>query len=102
MIMNDPVRRRMWLTESEEGRQRMIDRYRTDLQNARIDGEFSTIPFEFTIEKTSYGGEEGTVSVLEKFQTGTYIESKRYNYSLRKHDDIWMIVDYTVLNLGTE
>lgn len=102
MIVNDPGRKRLWLTESEEGRRRILDRYRLDLQNAVIDGEFSTIPLEFTIERTSYGGEEGTVSVLEKFQTGTYIESKRYTYHLRKRDNIWMIVNYTVLNLGTE
>lgn len=102
MIMNDAGRRRLWLAESEEGRQRMLDRYRLDLQNAAIDGDFSTIPLEFTIERTSYGREEGNVTVLEKFRTGTYIESKRYTYHLRKRDDVWMIVDYTVLNLGTE
>jgi hypothetical protein len=102
MIMNDAGRKRIWLAESEEGRQRMIDRYRVDLQSATIDGEFSTIPLEFTIERTSYGQEEGTVTVLEKFRTGTYIEIKRYTYNLRKRDDVWMIVDYTVLNLGTE
>ncbi len=102
MIMNDAGRRRLWLAESEEGRQRMLNRYRLDLQNAAIDGDFSTIPLEFTIERTSYGREEGTVTVLEKFQTGTYIEAKRYTYHLRKRDDIWTIVDYTVLNLGTE
>ncbi len=102
MIMNDAGRRRLWLAESEEGRQRMLNRYRLDLQNAAIDGDFSTIPLEFTIERTSYGREEGTVTVLEKFQTGTYIEAKRYTYHLRKRDDIWTIVDYTVFNLGTE
>jgi hypothetical protein len=102
MIMNDAGRKRIWLSESEEGRQKMIDRYRMELQNATIDGDISTIPLAFTIERTNYGGEEGTVSVLEKFQMGNYIESKRYTYHLRKRDDIWMIVDYTVLNLGTE
>ncbi len=102
MIMNDAGRRRLWNAESEEGRVRMLDRYRFDLQNATIDGEFSTIPLNYTIERTSYGREEGTVSVLEQFKTGTYIENKRYTYHLRRRDDVWMIVDYTVLNLGTE
>jgi hypothetical protein len=102
MIMNDAGRKRIWLAESEEGRQRMLARYRLDLQNANIDGEFSTIPLEFDIERTSYGGEEGTVTVLEKFKTGNYIENKRYTYHLLRRDDVWMIVDYTVLNLGTE
>ncbi len=102
MIINDAGRRRIWLVESEEGRKRMLDRYRIDLQNATTDGDFSTIPLEFRIERTSYGQEEGTVTVLEKFKTGTYIERKRYTYHLRKRDDIWTVVDYTVLNLGTE
>jgi hypothetical protein len=42
------------------------------------------------------------VSALEKFKTGSYIERKRYTYYMRLRDDVWTIVDYTVLNLGTE
>jgi hypothetical protein len=102
MISRDSARRRQWLAESEEGRQRMLDRYRRDLQSAVIDGDIATIPTEFTIERTSYGPEEGTVTVLEKFRVGTYTERKRYTYYLRRRDDIWTVIDYTVLNLGTE
>ncbi|QQO08301.1 hypothetical protein [Breznakiella homolactica] len=102
MVMRDGVRRRQWLAESEEGRQRMLARYRAELQSAVVDGDISTIPIEYAIERTTYGAEEGTVTVLEKFRVGTYTERKRYTYFLRRKDDIWTVVDYTVLNLGTE
>ena len=102
MISRDSYRRRQWLAESEEGRQRMIDRYRMDLQTAVIDGDIATIPRNFIIERTNYNAEEGTVTVLEYFSIGTYTERKRYTYYLRRRDEIWAIVDYTVVNLGTE
>ncbi|GHV82057.1 hypothetical protein AGMMS49991_06150 [Spirochaetia bacterium] len=100
MIKRDGARSRQWLAEPEEGRRRMIARYRTELQ--RSDGELSTIPKEFTIERTTYAAEEGTVIVLEKFQVGSYTERKRYTYTLRRKDGIWTIVNYVVVNLGTE
>jgi hypothetical protein len=80
----------------------MEARYRTELETAVVDGDIATIPMEFQIERTTYGASEGTVSVLEKFKTGNYIERKRYTYYLQLRDDVWTIVDYTVLNLGTE
>jgi hypothetical protein len=102
MLSRDSIRRRQWIAESEEGRQRMLDRYRRDLQSAVIDGDISTIPKNFIIERTTYGVEEGTVTVLEYFQVGQYTERKRYTYYLRRSDNIWTIVDYVVVNLGTE
>ncbi|MDR3276614.1 MAG: hypothetical protein LBT11_05325 [Treponema sp.] len=102
LISRDPVRSRQWLAESEEGRQRMIERYRTDLQNALVDGDIASIPMNFEIERTVYNTGEGTVSVLERFKTGDYVERKRYTYYLRRKDDVWTITDYTVVNLGTE
>jgi hypothetical protein len=102
MLSRDGSRRRQWLAESEEGRRRMTARYRTELQSAVIDGDIAVIPTEFQIERTAYGAEEGTVVALEKFRGGSYTEKKRYTYTLRRKDDIWTIVDYTVVNLGTE
>ncbi len=102
MISRDPVRKRSWLAESEEGRLRMLDQYRADLKSAVIDQDIATIPVEFTIERTSYGPSEGTVIVLEKFRLTTYTERKQYTYYLRRKDGIWMVVDYSVVNLGTE
>ena len=102
MLNRDSYRKRQWAAESEEGRQMMIDRYRTELQSAVIDGDISTIPLDFTIERTVYNADEGTVSVLEYFKAGNYTEKKRYTYYLKREDGIWNIVDYTVINLGTE
>ncbi|MDR1566179.1 MAG: hypothetical protein LBS48_02715 [Treponema sp.] len=102
MLSRDSYRRRQWLSESEEGRQRMIARYRNELQGAVTDGDIATIPREFTIERTQYNAEEGSVTVLEYFKAGTYTEKKRYTYYLRRKDDIWVIADYSVVNLGTE
>ncbi|MFP3043179.1 hypothetical protein LQZ19_15295 [Treponema primitia] len=102
MLIRNAPRQRQWLAESEEGRRRMLARYRSELESEVTDGDIATIPMEFQIERTTYSAEEGTVSVLEKFKTGNYIERKRYTYYLRQKDDVWTIVDYTVLNLGTE
>ena len=102
MISRDSYRRRQWLAESEEGRQRMMDRYRLDLQSEIIDGDISTIPINFIIERTAYNADEGTVTVLEYFRVGSYTERKRYTYYLQRRDGVWTIVDYMVVNLGTE
>jgi hypothetical protein len=102
MIVRNAQRQRQWAAESEEGRRRMLARYRSELEAEVTDGDIATIPMEFQIERTTYGASEGSVSVLEKFRTGSYIERKRYTYYLQLRDDVWSIVDYTVLNLGTE
>ncbi|MDR2109782.1 MAG: hypothetical protein LBP32_00585, partial [Spirochaetaceae bacterium] len=60
MLARNPVRQRQWLAESEEGRQRMIARYRTELQSLVVDTDITMIPMEFQIERTSYEAEEGT------------------------------------------
>jgi hypothetical protein len=103
IIARDPVRRRQWNAEGEEGRQRMLTRYREELQQSIIDGDITAIPVEFEIERTNYNTLEGTVVVLEKFRTGTnYTERKRYTYYVVRKDTYWAVVDYVVTNLGTE
>jgi hypothetical protein len=102
MLRRDPRRQRQWLAESEEGRRRMLARYRTELGSAVVDQDIATIPLEFTIERTSYSANEGTVTVLEKFRLRDIVERKRYTYDLRRRDNIWTIAGYTVQNLGTE
>ncbi|MDR2536175.1 MAG: hypothetical protein LBD29_09120 [Treponema sp.] len=102
MLSRDAVRRRQWLAESEEGRLRMVARYRMEIQNATADDDIANIPIEFQIERTTYNEMEGSVTVQEKFRLGTIVERKRYTYHLQRKDDIWTIVDYMVNNLGTE
>ncbi|MDR0496440.1 MAG: hypothetical protein LBH42_02370, partial [Treponema sp.] len=102
MLSRDAYRRRQYNAESEEGRRRMLVRYRQDLQNAVTDGEISLIPMDFTIERTVYNAQTGTVTALEFFRVGNYTERKRFTWYLEKKDDTWTIIDYSVVNLGTE
>jgi hypothetical protein len=102
MLARDAVRQRQWLAESEEGRRRMVARYRMEIQKATVNDDIVNIPIEFQIERTTYNEMEGAVTVQEKFRIGTITERKRYTYHLHRKDDIWTIMDYSVNNLGTE
>jgi hypothetical protein len=102
MITRDEVRRRQWNQESEEGRLRMLTRYRAELQESRVDGDIVVIPMRFDVQRVNYGVEEGTVVVLEWFQVGAYVEKKQYTYNIQRQEDVWVVVNYTVQNLGTE
>jgi hypothetical protein len=102
MMLRDAARNRQWQASSEEARQQMLMRYKTDLQAATVDGDIATIPTNFTIEQTVYNASDGTVTVLERFNTGNYTERKRYTYYLKRVNNVWTIIDYTVANLGTE
>ncbi|GHV96014.1 hypothetical protein AGMMS50293_23340 [Spirochaetia bacterium] len=102
MLARDGVRQRRWLAEGEEGRRRMLEDYRKELQSSVSDGDISVIPTEFTMQQTRYNNDEGTVVVLEKFRVGNFTELKRYTYNLEQKNNIWVIVNYSVVNLGTE
>ena len=102
MLSRDAVHQRKWISESEEGRRRMIEQYRQEMQTSTMDGTISVIPNEYVIERTQYNSTEGTVTVLQRFKIGNFTEIKRYTYILNRKDDIWVIVDYSVVNLGTE
>jgi hypothetical protein len=93
---------RKWLNESEEGRRRMIEQFRLELQSPVTDGTIAVIPTSFEIERTQYNSFEGSVTVLQKYRNNNFTELKRYIYLLRQKDNIWTIVEYSVINLGTE
>jgi hypothetical protein len=101
MLAQDGARQRRWLSESEEGRKRMVDQYRQELRNPTNDG-ISVIPTEYYIETTQYNNFEGTVTVLQKFKNSFFTEVKRYTYYMRFKDNVWTITGYSVTNLGTE
>jgi hypothetical protein len=101
MLAQDAARQRKWLTESEEGRKRMVDQYRLELKNPTNDG-ISVIPTDYIIEETKYNPAGGTVTVLEKFKNTYFTELKRYTYYMRFKDNVWTITGYSVTNLGTE
>ena len=102
MVSRDGSRQRQWRAESEEGRARMVARYRSDLMAATVDGDISMIPSEFTVERTAYNAENAEVTVLELFRQSNFTERRRYTYYLRRDSGFWNIVDYVVINLGTE
>ncbi|MCL1992611.1 MAG: hypothetical protein FWG66_06670 [Spirochaetes bacterium] len=101
MLANDPFRRQMWLAESEAGRQRMVAEFRAELQQPVIGG-ISVIPSSFNIERTSFNPFEGTVTVFKRFSAGTFTILRRYVYDVEFRDNAWLIVNYSVTNLGTE
>jgi len=102
MISRDPVRRRVWVRESEEGRQRMVEQFRQELRSPMTNEAISLVPTDFIIERTQHTGNEGTVTVLKRFRGAHFTEVKRYTYYLQRRDNIWSIVDFSVVNLGAE
>ena len=102
MLTRDQARKRKYTTISDMDRNRMIQDYKLDLMQSRIDNAIVAIPESFYIEKTVYTQTEGSVSVIQWFKYDTFKEKKRYVYSVQKRDEIWHIYDYTVENLGTE
>jgi len=101
MLKQDAARQRIWLSESEEGRNRMVKQFMQELRNPSTDG-ISVIPTSYTIEETRYNNFEGTVVVLEKFKNLSFTEVKRYTYYMHFKDNVWTIRGYSVTNLGTE
>ena len=69
---------------------------------SRIENDIIAIPEKFQIEKTTYTPTEGNVVVTEWFKYPNYHEKKSYTYKVRQKEGIWIIYDYTVVNLGTE
>ena len=88
--------------QSDEGRRKMLDNFRADLQGKKGADSIVTLPKEFAIEETRYTANHGFVGVLEKFAEKGYTSVKEYSYELERRGDIWFIVGYSVVNKGTE
>jgi hypothetical protein len=102
MLERDQAAKRKYRSVSADERERMLEAYKADLMESRIDGDIVAIPEKFQIEKTVYSQTEGTVLATEWFNNRTFYEKKSYTYKLRQREGIWQIYDYTVVNLGTE
>jgi hypothetical protein len=102
LLARDQDRKKEYDAESDEGRRRLIERYRADLQTNVVDNDIVLQPYYFEILETRYTEAKGFVSVLEKFQNGQLRLVKEYNYELHRRDEVWHIADYTVFNKGTE
>ncbi len=102
LVSRDQDRKKAYDAESDEGRRRLLDRYRADLQTNVIDNDIVLQPYYFEILETRYTEAKGFVSVLEKFQSGQLRAVKEYSYELHRRDEVWYISDYSVFNKGTE
>lgn len=102
MLLRDSTKKSIYQRESDEGRMRMIERYRAELMKQTVDNAIVTIPTSFEIIDTKYTPHQGQVRVMERFKFGTYTERREYTYYLKTSDDIWYIYDYSVSNKGTE
>lgn len=94
--------KKKYITVSADERKRMIDSYKVDLMQSRIENDIIAVPEKFQIEKTTYTPTEGSVIVTEWFKYPNFSEKKSYTYKVRQHEGIWIIYDYSVVNLGTE
>ena len=101
-VTKDKQRKVKYTSLSDIERIKMLENYKLDLMQERIDNIIIAIPERFAIEKTMYSQSEGSVSVIQWFNYNTFKEKKRYTYYVRQRDSIWSIYDYTVENLGTE
>lgn len=102
LLERTPSLKKKYATVSAEERIRMIDSFKTDLMQSRIENDIIAVPESFQIEKTTYSPTEGSVVVIEWFKYPNFSEKKRYTYKVRQHEGIWQIYDYNVVNLGTE
>ena len=102
MISRDPSRNRRFKAESEAGRMEMVEVYKHELSQERVDKDIAVIPVEFKIEHTGYTDTKAEVKVIEWFEYSNFREKKRFTYFLASKDGIWTVYDYIVENLGTE
>ena len=102
ILKRDSVMAKKYAASSAADRKRMLENFKADLMQSKIENDIVAIPERFQIEKTTYTPTEGTVSVIEWFKYTNFSEKKRYTYKIRQREGIWYIYDYVVVNLGTE
>ena len=102
LYLKNPGRAQAFRRMSEENRRAAIARYREQLRSETVDVDILVIPAEYEIIRTSYTPLEAEVTVIERFRYRDYVEIKRYTYFLERRDNIWVVIDYEIVNLGTE
>lgn len=102
LLQKNPSLRRKYVSGSAEERERLLQTFKADLMQSRIENDIIAIPSEFSIQETRYTPTEGTVVVIEWFKYPNFKEKKSYTYKIRQREGYWQIYDYSVTNLGTE
>ncbi len=102
LMLQQPDMKRRYQRASDQEQHDMVDNFKKQLQQEKTDSDILVVPSDFTIEKTTYTPTEATVLVKEKFAHSSYSDVKEYTYYLHRPEDVWLIYNYTVRNLGTE
>lgn len=102
MYQRTPSAKRKYISVSADERDSLLQTYKADLMQEKIDTDIVALPAKFEIEKVIYTKTEGTVTVTEWFSYPTFYEKKSYVYKIHKREGIWQLYDYIVTNLGTE
>jgi len=102
LLLNHPDLKHRYNTISEEKQLALIEEYKNQLKNKRVDNDILLTPSSFEILKTSYTNNEATVVVDQEFTFAEYTEKKKYTYYLHRYGNIWSIYNYDVRNLGTK
>lgn len=102
LLQTDPDRERRYQRLADEDRRDMLSAFRNDLQQERADEDILLVPESYTVLETSYTQNRGTVVTEQRFRFPNYTEVKRYTYTLERRNDIWLITEYTVRNMGVE
>ncbi len=102
LLLNHPDLKHRYNTISEEKQMELIEEYKNQLKNKRVDNDILLTPSSYDILKTSYTQNEATVVVNEEFIFPEYTELKKYTYYLHRIGNIWSIYNYDVRNLGTK
>ncbi|MCK5197819.1 MAG: hypothetical protein KAR21_05685, partial [Spirochaetales bacterium] len=96
LLLNHPDRKHQYNRLSEEKQMAMIDEYKNELKNKRVDNDILLVPSSFEILKTSYTQNEATVVVDEEFIFPDYTEFKKYTFYLHRYGAVWTIYNYEV------
>jgi len=102
LLLNHPDLKHRYKSSSEEKQLAIIEEYKDNLKNKRVDNDILLLPSSFEILNTSYTQSEASVVVNEAFTYPEYTEKKKYIYYLHRYGNIWSIYNYDVRNLGTK
>ncbi len=102
LMLQQPDMKRRYDRSSDQQQRDMVANYKKELQQQSTNSDILVVPSDFTIQKTSYTATQATVLVKETFKHTNYSDVKEYTYYLHRPENIWLIYNYTVKNLGTQ
>ena len=101
LMLQNRLKEAEYRRSSEQERVRMVNEYRTLLQNEEVENDILIKPVDFTVVKTVYTAQEAEVLVDEEFRYPDYTEKRHYLYYLHRLEGYWTIYKYQVLGQET-